>query len=185
MRVTERPVRNQRRLLIRNIVAIGVFQIDRLGAVLHDGSASDDHNRRRNAQPLGKHRKLIRDMVAVCVFTDSNAVAIAAEFVRIVNSFANPQSPSFVPCHRDGLCLKMPFIGVKSNGHPLWSHKVFDGLLSGQRLLHERARFPLNTPFLPRRVVGNFRSDIDVLELRNIFPLRRHVRSSKRVRITE
>ena len=178
MRVAELPAGDERRPLVGGAVAVGVPQEDRLVPVLHDGPAADDDDRGRDAQPLGEDGEAVGGAVAVGVFADADAVAArrtvgAAEFVRVVDRLADPQPAALVPRHRDRLGGEVALVGVEADGQPLRHDHVRQGLLRGERRLHERPRLRLRPPVLAGGVVRDLRADVDVLERR---PVRGHVR---------
>ena len=103
MSITQRPAGDQRCLLIANVVAIRVFQIDGFSPVLHNRSASHDYDGRGNTQPFRKHSELVCSSVVVRVFANTNTITVTAQLVRIVDRFTNPQTATLVPIHGDGL----------------------------------------------------------------------------------
>ena len=113
MSVIDGETGHQDGLLIGHIIAVGVFQIQSLGSVLHHGPTTVDHDGSWNRQAFGENSELVGDVVAVGVFANADAIAVFADFVGVVQRFANPQPTAFVPRHGDRFGDKVIFVGVQ------------------------------------------------------------------------
>ena len=117
MSVSSAEPRHQNSGLIGFVIAIGILQIDRFGCVVNDRTAAINHDRSWNGKAFSENCELIGHMVTICVFTDTNAVAVLTKFIRIVQCFADPKTTSFIPVHCDWFSQKVAFVRVQSQCH--------------------------------------------------------------------
>ena len=174
MRVTRRPATDQYRLQIGLVIAVGILQVQCFRRVLHNRTTSVDHDRCGNRETFRENRELVGHVVTVGVFTDTDAVAISAKLIRVVERFTDPQSTAFVPVHSDGLRFEAALVSVESQCHAFRKGIVLHRFLDGQRQLHRCLRSSLNPPVAAGGVVGNLWSDIDKFKRSDIGTWFRH-----------
>ena len=91
--------------LIRDAVAVGVLEVQQLGALPDVAAAVARLDAGGNQQAVGEHGGLVRDAVAVGVFEDEDFVVLrlARLDLRIDGRTGDPEPPARVPIHGDGL----------------------------------------------------------------------------------
>ena len=183
MSITGTEPRHQHSLLIGLVITVGIFQVNRFGRVVNHRTAAINHDGGWNRKTFGEDRKLVGDMVTICIFTDANSVAVLAEFVGIVERFADPQTASFIPVHGDGLGEEVAFVRVSSQDHAFRHRIMLHRFFDAQRKLHRRLGCSLNTPLTTGRIVRNLRTDFDILKRLHILRQFRHLRRREGLRV--
>ena len=140
-------------------------------------------NTGRDAQFVGKNGKLVCLPVAVGVFADSNSISTFAfrlQLVRIVIGLRDPQSPAFVPCHRDWFSAKIRFRGEKFDMKSFRHDKMLYRFFGRKRHLHFCKRLVLSSPTSVGTVIGNLCTNVDIFKRFDIGPRFRHFGDRKR-----
>ena len=174
MRVARAPAGEKRAALVGLVVAVGVFEEQRVRRLHDDDAAIRENKSGGNAQLVCEHRELVRPPIALGVLANHDAIVARAgrlHFVRIIHGLGDPQPPAFIPRHRDGL-LDLRIGGPELRREAGQRDEVFRGFLGGQRLLH---LIPFRVALA--RAAGRVERDIRLLVLEGFQArLRRQIR---------
>ena len=128
---------------------------------------------------LSKHGEFICVTIVIRIFADLDSITPLPDrlkFVGVVDRFADPESTTFVPIHRDRLALESRklirtarifrpvFIRLfcpQRHAETLGNRIAFDRCFSGEWILHLGQRCALSAPLSARRVVGDLGANID------------------------
>ena len=163
MCVTHRPAGDQDFAEIGFVVAICVFQIDRFRSILNDGTATVKRNRGRDTQLFCEDREFVGDPIAVGVFQNTDAVTTLApwlQFVRIVERFADPETTSFVPVHRNRFPFEILFGGEQFHFEPDRRDEMFHRFFGRRGKLHLPFSVFDCAPLFSGRIERNVRFDV-------------------------
>src|SRR5690606_30406904 len=88
---------------IRFVITICIFKENKMGRLSNDHTAVCKYHAGRNVKIFSENSELISPAVSVSIFTYLDPVAsypiLLTYFIRIIDSFNNPQAPFFIPRH--------------------------------------------------------------------------------------